>query len=76
MQTVPGCSKLRKSLVNVSLTFQTLISEIREYFCWKKNLKSFCIAKASLIYFNKNISVFGYKVVNTERVDLLKSSLS
>ena len=33
--TGPGCSKLRTSLVNVSLKFQTLISEIRRYFLWK-----------------------------------------
>ena len=47
------------SLVNVSLNFQTFISEICQYFLWKK------CAKASLIFFsfNKNISVFGYKVV-------------
>ena len=29
----PGCSKLTTSLVNVSLKFQTLISEISQYFC-------------------------------------------
>ena len=29
----PGCSKLTTSLVNVSLKFQTLISEILHYFC-------------------------------------------
>ena len=28
----PGCSKLTMSLVNVSLKFQTLISEIWQYF--------------------------------------------
>ena len=32
----PGCSKLTTSLVNVSLKFQTLISEIRRYFWLKK----------------------------------------
>ena len=32
----PGCSKLMTSLVNVSLKFQTLISEIRHYFLLKK----------------------------------------
>ena len=46
ISTGPGCSKLTASLVNVSLTFQTLISEIRHYFC-RKNVRSFCIAKAS-----------------------------
>ena len=29
----PGCSKLTTSLVNVSLKFQTVISQISEYFC-------------------------------------------
>ena len=29
----PGCSKLTASLVNVSLKFQMLISEICQYFC-------------------------------------------
>ena len=32
----PGCSKLMTSLVNVSLKFQTLISEIVQYFLLKK----------------------------------------
>ena len=58
----PGCSKLTTSLVNVSLKFQTLISEICQYFLLK-NERSFCIAKASLIFSTKNFSVFGYKVV-------------
>ena len=34
--TGPGCSKLTTSLVNVSLKFQTLISEICQYFLLKK----------------------------------------
>ena len=58
-----GCSKLTTSLVNVSLKFQTLISRICQYFLLKKNVKSFCTAKASLIFSAKNISVFGYKVI-------------
>ena len=29
----PGCSKLTTSLVNVSLKFQTFISQIHQYFC-------------------------------------------
>ena len=29
----PGCSKLMTSLVNVSLKFQMLISQIHLYFC-------------------------------------------
>ena len=59
----PGCSKLTTSLVNVSLKFQTLISEIWKYFLLKKCERSFCSAKASLIFSTENISVFGYKVV-------------
>ena len=58
----PGCSKLTTSLVNVSLKFQMLISEICQYFCWK-NVRSFCTAKASLFFTTKNISVFGNKVL-------------
>ena len=48
----PGCSKLTTLLVNVSLKFQTLISNIHQY-----------SAKASLIFSTTNISVFGYKVL-------------
>ena len=48
----PGCSKLTMSLVNVSLNFQTFISNICQYFCWK-NVRSFCSAKASLILSTK-----------------------
>ena len=59
--SVPGCSKLTTSLVNVSLKFQTLISQICQYFCWK-NVRSFCSAKAFLIFSTKNITFFGYKV--------------
>ena len=58
----PGCSKLTMSLVNVSLKFQMLVSQICQYFLLK-NVRSFCTAKASLIFSTKNISVFGYKVV-------------
>ena len=53
----PGCSKLTTSLVNVSLKFQTLISQIRQYFLLKKCEKLLqCSAKASLI-FQQKISV-------------------
>ena len=48
----PGCSKLTTSLVNDSLKFQTLIAQICQYFC-RKNVRSFCIAKASLILSTK-----------------------
>ena len=52
----PSCSKLTMSLVNVLLNFQTFISQICQYFC-QNILKSFSL------FFNKNISVFGYKGV-------------
>ena len=35
-QSGPGCSKLTTSLVNVSLNFQELISQICQYFLLKK----------------------------------------
>ena len=31
--------------------------DVRQYFFLKKNVRSFCIAKASLIFFKKNIRV-------------------
>ena len=43
----PGCSKLMTSLGNLSLKFLT----------------KFCSAKAFLMFFNKNISVFDHKVM-------------
>ena len=52
-----GCSKLTTALVNVSLKFQKLISQIHKYFLLKK------CEKASLIFSTKNVSVFGYKAV-------------
>ena len=52
-----GCSKLTTSLVNVSLNFQKLISQICQYFCCK-NVRSFCIAKDSLISSKKKNSVY------------------
>ena len=61
-QPGPGCSKLKTLLVNVLLKFQTLISQICQYFLLKK-CEKFCSAKASLILSTKNFSVFGYKVV-------------
>ena len=60
LQSGPGCSKLTTSLVNVSLKFQMLISQICQYFLLRKCEKR---AKASLIFSTKNISVFGYKVL-------------
>ena len=48
-------------IVNVLLKFQTLISNIRQYFLLKKCEK--LSAKASTIFSTKNIIVFGNKVV-------------
>ena len=58
-----SCSKLTTSLVNVSLKFQMLISQIHLYFLLKKCVKLLQRAKASLIFSTKNYSVFGYKVI-------------
>ena len=48
----PGCSKLTTSLVNVSLKFQTLISEIWQYFLLKKYEK-LLQCKSFSHFFNK-----------------------
>ena len=62
-----------KNIVNFSLKFQRAIPEICQYFLLK-NVRSFCSAKASLIFSTKKkISVYSYKVL---KVDLLTSSLS
>ena len=58
----PDCSKLTMSLVNISLKFQTLISEICQYFLLKK-CEKLLHCKSFSHFFNKNISVFGYKIV-------------
>ena len=55
----PGCSKLTTSLVNVSLKFQPLISEICQYFLLKK-CEKLLQCKCFSHFVNKNISVFGY----------------
>ena len=57
-----GCSKVTASLVNVPLNFQTLISNIYQYFLWKKYEKLLQCRSFSH-FFNKNISVLDYKVV-------------
>ena len=55
-------TRLTMSLVNVSLKFQMLISSlICHYFLLKKCEKLYC--KSFSHFFNKNISVFGYKVI-------------
>ena len=43
--SVPGCLKLTTSLVNVSLKFQTVISEICQYFLLKKMPEAFALQK-------------------------------
>ena len=58
----PGSSKLMTSLVNVSLKFQTLIIEIRQYFLLKKCEKLF-VQKLLSFFQQKISSVFGYKVL-------------
>ena len=60
----PGCSKLTTSLVNVSLKFQTLITEIGQYFLLKK-VRGFCIAKASLTFSTKIPVYLIIKLLNT-----------
>ena len=57
----PGCSKLTMLLVTVRLKFQPLIPEICQYFLWK-NMRSFCNAKASLIFSTKNIMDYVIKL--------------
>ena len=47
-----GCLKLMTSLVNVSLKFQTLISNVCQYFVLK-NFEKLLHAKASLIFQQK-----------------------
>ena len=49
-KTGPGCSKLMMSLVNVSLKFQTLISEICQYFLLEKCFSHFFNKKYQCIW--------------------------
>ena len=53
----PGCSKLTTSLVNVSLKFQTIVSQIRQYFLLKKCEKLFSRFFFFFFFFQK-ISVY------------------
>ena len=59
----PGCSKLTTSLVNETLKFQTLISQIFQYFLLKKCEKLLQCKSFSHFFNKKNFSVFGYKVI-------------
>ena len=60
--TGPSCSKLTTSLVNEMLKFQTLISQICQYFLLKK-CEKLLHCKSFSHFFKKNIIVFCYKVV-------------
>ena len=62
MDSGPGCSKLMMSLVNESLKFQMLVSQIRQYFLLKK-CEKLLQCKSFSHFTTENISVFGYKVV-------------
>ena len=57
-----GCSKLKIALVNISLKFQTLISNITPIFLLKK-CEKLLQCKSFSHFFNKNIRVFSNKVV-------------
>ena len=52
----PGCSKLTTSLVNVSLKFQMLISNISQYFLLKK-CEKLLQCKSFSHFFSTKISV-------------------
>ena len=49
----PGCSKLTTSLINETLKFQTLISQIFQYFLLKK-----CKKLLQFLFFQQKISVY------------------
>ena len=53
----PGCSKLTTSLVNVLLKFQTLISQIRQYFLLKK-CEKLLQCKSFSHFFNKKYQYY------------------
>ena len=56
-----GCSKLTTSFVNVSLKFQTLITELYQYFSLKNCEKLLhCNAKASHIFSTKKYQYILY----------------
>ena len=62
LRTGPGCSKLTISLVNILLKFPSLMSNICQYFVFKKCEK--LLQCRSFSHFStKNIIVFGNKVV-------------
>ena len=51
----PGCSKLTTLLVNVSLNFQKLISQMCQYFLLKKMAEAFAVQKL-FSFFQQKIS--------------------
>ena len=62
----PGCSKLMTSLVNVLLKFQTLISQICQYF-WLKKCVKLLHCKSSSHFFKKKfqcIWLYSHKTLN------------
>ena len=59
----PGCSKLMTSLVNVSLNFQKLISQMCQYFLLKKCEKLLHCKSYFHFFSTKTFSVFDYKNV-------------
>ena len=59
IQTGPSCSKLTTVLVNVSLKFQRLISNICQYFLLKKCVRLLQCKSFSHFFNKNNISVFG-----------------
>ena len=58
----PSCSKLTMSLVNVSLNFQKLSSQICQYFLLKK-CEKLLHCKSFSHFFNKNFSVLDSKAI-------------
>ena len=61
--SVPGGSKITTSLVNETLKFQRLISQICQYFLLKKCEKLLQCKSFSHFFSTKTISFFGYKVI-------------
>ena len=59
----PGCSKLTTLLVNISLKFQTLATEIYQYFLLNKSEKLLHCKSFSHFLNKKNINLFGNEVV-------------
>ena len=52
-------AKLTMSLVNASLRFQNVISNICQYFLLRECVGGFCSAEASLIFSTRDFGVLG-----------------